>query len=135
MTRLVRFGLRDYEPESGRFTARDPAGFAGSPRSLYAYASNSPVSFRDPSGTFSISYSAYAGAGGGFSLYIDPSAFFDSKKPLITGLCVEGGLGLGGGFETDALEAAPTRTGLTALRRARRQGPAARRARSAASST
>ena len=115
ITRLVRFGLRDYEPASGRFTARDPAGFAGSPRALYGYASNSPVSFRDPTGTFSISYSAYAGAGGGFSLYIDPSAFFDSKKPLITGLCVEGGLGLGGGIETDVLEAAPTKSGLSAI--------------------
>jgi RHS repeat-associated protein len=115
VTRLVRFGLRDYEPASGRFTARDPAGFGGSPRSLYGYASNSPASFRDPTGTFSVSYSAYAGAGGGFSLYIDPSALFDSKKPFITGLCVEGGLGAGGGIETDALEAAPTRTGLSAI--------------------
>ncbi len=38
VTGLVRFGLRDYEPQSGRFTARDPARFAGSPRSLYGYA-------------------------------------------------------------------------------------------------
>ena len=50
VTRLVRFGLRDYEPESGRFTARDPAGFDGSSRNLFAYASNSPVSFRDLDG-------------------------------------------------------------------------------------
>ncbi|HET6550246.1 MAG TPA: RHS repeat-associated core domain-containing protein, partial [Solirubrobacter sp.] len=113
VTRLVRFGLRDYEPESGRFTARDPAGFAGSPRALYAYASNSPVSFRDPTGTFSLTWSGYEGLGGGLTIYIDPSAFFDSKKPLLTGMCFEGGVGLGGGFETDALEAAPTRTGLT----------------------
>ena len=55
VTGLVRFGLRDYEPQSGRFTARDPAMFAGSPRSLYGYANNSPVTYHDPGGTASIS--------------------------------------------------------------------------------
>ena len=115
LTGLVRFGLRDYEPQSGRFTARDPSGFGGSPRGLYGYAANSPVSFRDPSGTLSVSSSAYAGVGGGATWYLDPAGLFDPKKPFITGLCVEFGFGAGGGLETDALEAAPTRTGLSAV--------------------
>ena len=72
VTGLVRFGLRDYEPQSGRFTARDPAGFAGSPRSLYGYANNSPVSYRDPGGTASIGFGGYVGVGGGTTLYFDP---------------------------------------------------------------
>ena len=107
VSRLVRFGLRDYEPASGRFTARDPAGFDGSARNLYAYASNSPVSFRDPDGRLSLSFSAYAGGGGGVSLYLNPSAIWDPNKPLFGGACFEVGVGLGGGAETDLLEQGP----------------------------
>ena len=91
----MRFGLRDYEPRSGRFAARDPAGFVGSPRSLYGYAHNSPVSFHDPGGTASLSISGYVGVGGGVTLYFDPSAIFDPNKPFITGVCFECGVGAG----------------------------------------
>ena len=115
VTGLVRFGLRDYEPQSGRFTARDPAMFEGSPRSLYGYANNSPVSYHDPGGTASFSIGGYGGVGGGATFYFDPGAFFDLDKPLITGLCVEAGFGVGGGMEADFLEPAPTQAGLSAF--------------------
>ncbi|MCG8458574.1 MAG: RHS repeat-associated core domain-containing protein, partial [Holophagales bacterium] len=49
-TGLVRFGARDYDPEVGRWTSPDPAGFAGGDPNLYAYASNNPVSFLDITG-------------------------------------------------------------------------------------
>jgi RHS repeat-associated protein len=49
-TGLVRFGARDYDPETGRFTAPDPAGFAGGSTNLYGYALNDPVNITDPSG-------------------------------------------------------------------------------------
>jgi len=49
-TGLVRFGLRDYEPASGRWTAHDPLFFEGSPLNLYAYVRNDPVNARDPDG-------------------------------------------------------------------------------------
>ena len=49
-TGLVRFGARDYDPETGRFTAPDPAGFAGGSTNLYGYALNDPVNLTDPSG-------------------------------------------------------------------------------------
>ena len=49
-TRLVRFGARDYDPESGRWTARDPIGFAGRDANLFRYSSNDPVNRADPTG-------------------------------------------------------------------------------------
>lgn len=49
-TGLVRFGARDYEPETGRWTARDPVLFGGDDTNLYAYVANDPVNFVDPHG-------------------------------------------------------------------------------------
>ena len=49
-TGLVRFGARDYDPELGRWTAKDPSGFAGGDTNLYAYAYGDPVNFVDPNG-------------------------------------------------------------------------------------
>ena len=48
---LVQFGLRDYEPASGRWTSRDPILFDGGQTNLYAYVDNDPVNFVDPNGT------------------------------------------------------------------------------------
>ena len=58
-TGLVRFGLRDYDPASGRFTARDPIFFDGSPTNLYAYANSDPASLRDPTGMWCVGASFY----------------------------------------------------------------------------
>jgi RHS repeat-associated protein len=49
-THLVRFGARDYDPETGRWTATDPILFASNDPNLYAYAGNDPVNNRDPLG-------------------------------------------------------------------------------------
>jgi RHS repeat-associated protein len=49
-TGLVRFGARDYDPETGRWTAKDPIGFAGGEANLYGYVANDPVNWVDPSG-------------------------------------------------------------------------------------
>lgn len=50
LTGLVRFGARDYDSETGRWTAKDPLGFSGADQNLYAYALNNPVSVTDVSG-------------------------------------------------------------------------------------
>ena len=50
-TNLVRFGARDYDPEIGRWTAKDPILFGGGQANLYAYVGNDPVTWTDPSGT------------------------------------------------------------------------------------
>jgi RHS repeat-associated protein len=49
-TGLVRFGFRDYMPEIGRWTAKDPILFAGGDTNLYGYVLNDPVNFIDPDG-------------------------------------------------------------------------------------
>jgi hypothetical protein len=41
-----------YDPETGRWTAKDPIDFAGGQANLYGYVVNDPVKFVDPSGEF-----------------------------------------------------------------------------------
>ena len=52
-TGLTRFGARDYDPTTGRWTAKDPGGFSGG-ANLYAYAVNDPVNVSDVSGNIPI---------------------------------------------------------------------------------
>jgi RHS repeat-associated protein len=49
-TGLVRFGYRDYDPEVGRWNAKDPIGFNGGNTDLYGYVLNDPVNAIDPLG-------------------------------------------------------------------------------------
>jgi RHS repeat-associated protein len=49
-TGLVRFGARDYDPISGRWTAKDPIRFAGGDSNLYAYVGSDPINRIDPAG-------------------------------------------------------------------------------------
>ena len=49
-TGLIRFGFRDYDPQTGRWTARDPIGFAGGDANLYGYVLSNPLTFFDPLG-------------------------------------------------------------------------------------
>jgi len=47
---LVRFGARDYDPETGRWTAKDPILFRGGDGNLFAYVANDPINWVDPLG-------------------------------------------------------------------------------------
>jgi RHS repeat-associated protein len=49
-TSLIHFGARDYMPEMGRWTERDPIAFKGGLTNLYGYVGNDPVNWIDPSG-------------------------------------------------------------------------------------
>ncbi|MFH1674773.1 MAG: RHS repeat-associated core domain-containing protein [Pseudomonadota bacterium] len=49
-TGLVRFGFRDYDPETGRWTAKDPILFAGGDVNLYGYCLNDPINLVDSDG-------------------------------------------------------------------------------------
>ena len=49
-TGLVRFGARDYDTETGRWTTKDPIKFGGGGANLYGYTLNSPINLSDPAG-------------------------------------------------------------------------------------
>jgi len=49
-TKLVRFGGRDYDAETGRWAAKDPIQFNGNDINLYGYVLNDPVNLYDPQG-------------------------------------------------------------------------------------
>ena len=51
-TKLVRFGARDYDAETGRWTAKDPISFAGGDTNLYGYVVGDTINLRDPEGLF-----------------------------------------------------------------------------------
>jgi len=53
-TGLTRFGARDYDAETGRWTIKDPIRFDGGDTNLYGYVLNDPVNFGDPEGLANI---------------------------------------------------------------------------------
>jgi RHS repeat-associated protein len=91
-TGLVRFGLRDYDPASGSWMARDPSLFDGSPTNLYKYAGGDPVNYSDPTGLWCVGFSGYFGLGGGGTVCV-------SNGQVST--CTEVGVGIGGGLTID----------------------------------
>ena len=64
---LTRFGARDYDPETGRWTAKDPIMFNGSFLNLFEYTFNDPVNLIDitglrPGDSYPSQYDAAEGA-------------------------------------------------------------------------
>jgi RHS repeat-associated protein len=53
-TKLVRFGARDYDPETGRWTSKDPVGFKSRSMNLFEYVRNAPLDGLDPKGLWCI---------------------------------------------------------------------------------
>lgn len=51
-TGLTRFGARDFDPQTGRWTAKDPIGFDAGDANLYGYVLGDPINLIDPSGRF-----------------------------------------------------------------------------------
>jgi RHS repeat-associated protein len=49
-TGLVHFDAREYDPETGRWTTRDPIGFEAGATNLYGYVAGDPVNSIDPAG-------------------------------------------------------------------------------------
>jgi len=49
-TGLTRFGARDYDAGTGRWTSKEPLGFAGGDTNFYAYAFSNPINLIDIDG-------------------------------------------------------------------------------------
>jgi RHS repeat-associated protein len=49
-TKLTRFGARDYDAFTGRWTTKDPIGFGGNSANLYGYGLEDPANWVDPDG-------------------------------------------------------------------------------------
>ena len=49
-TQLTRFGARDYDADTGRWTLKDPIRFASNDTNLYGYVLNDPINFIDQNG-------------------------------------------------------------------------------------
>jgi RHS repeat-associated protein len=49
-TGLTRFGARDYDSVTGRWTAKDPLSFGGGLTDLYSYVGSDPINKMDPKG-------------------------------------------------------------------------------------
>jgi len=97
-TQLTRFGARDYDVETGRWTTKDPIRFNGGDTNLYGYTLNDPVNFIDPFGLeltqsqkLNIAFSSSVGAGIG--------AFFGPGTSALLG-------GLAGALATSLTEGA-----------------------------
>jgi RHS repeat-associated protein len=69
-TRLVRFGVRDYDAQAARWAAKDATRFAGGSTNLYLYADSDAINGVDPSGQrspeecstcYHYAYGAYSG--------------------------------------------------------------------------
>ena len=100
-TKLVRFGARDYDPQIGRWTTKDPIGFGGGDTNLYGYVMNDPVNFVDPSGDFAIEVGVgflgqvgLLGGGGGKNLAFSFS-FSTGQWQTGTTTSVQGNIGGG----------------------------------------
>jgi RHS repeat-associated protein len=62
-TALTRFGARDYDAETGRWTTKDPIRFQGGDPNLYGYALGDPINLLDTDGRFVLNVlSAIVGA-------------------------------------------------------------------------
>ncbi len=62
-TRLVRFGARDFDPEIGRWTAKEPLRFEDE-ANLYVYATGDPVNRGDANGLKTYVLVTFAGGAG-----------------------------------------------------------------------
>ena len=117
-TGLTRFGARDYDPETGRWTNKDPIRFNGGDTNLYGYAVNDPINLIDLEGLLPLALIPIieAATTGGRIVSIAVAAynfvksFFLDECPKPDGIApkqgVSGGKGAGKGFPNSVKEQA-----------------------------
>jgi RHS repeat-associated protein len=88
-TAFIRFGVRDYDSASGRWTTKDPVRFLGRNSNLYGYVVNNPINLTDRSG-FDPSYVYYDvdSAGEAAIRYINPTSINENVE-YAGSICVD----------------------------------------------
>ncbi|MCP4600765.1 MAG: RHS repeat protein [Proteobacteria bacterium] len=97
-TSLIRFGARDYDPVTGRWTAKDPIRFNGGDTNLYGYVLGDPVNFIDPNGEFIwiAAGGLIGGIVGGITGIATGEGFWKGAAiGAVTGLAISSGAALG----------------------------------------
>ena len=91
-TGLTRFGARDYDAHTGRWTSKDPIRFAGGDSNIYGYVFSDPVNFIDPTGKFlfNVVSGAIGALLGGLDASKNPNATFGS---IMRGIIIGGATG------------------------------------------
>jgi RHS repeat-associated protein len=82
-TKLVRFGARDYDAEIGRWTSKDPIGFAGGDTNLFGYVLDDPINYFDLNGLGKIKVAIRVGKWG--LKKAGPLSKSEAKKHLAKG--------------------------------------------------
>jgi RHS repeat-associated protein len=96
-TGLVRFGARDYDAVTGRWTAKDPILFRSQETNLYTYVRNDPINRFDPKGLVDI-FIGFEGdlVGGPIGGESALGIVIDTDHPLESGIFRTGGPAAGG---------------------------------------
>ncbi|NJL29801.1 MAG: RHS repeat-associated core domain-containing protein, partial [Thermoanaerobaculia bacterium] len=113
-TGLVCFGARDYDPETGRWTTKDPILFQGQDVNLYEYVGSDPINRLDPSGLISLPGIGWVDIGedyGQAALDYYADVIVDPDSPWYT----KGGAWLGATFAAMWTPCTSNRTALTLL--------------------
>jgi RHS repeat-associated protein len=94
-TKLVSFGARDYDPETGRWTRKDPVLWKGRQANLYVYVGNDPVNRRDPRGLDDIFVGLEFDLVGISGFEGQVGVVIDTDHPEESGLFIQGGPAFG----------------------------------------
>ena len=96
-TGLVRFGFRDYDARTGRWTTKDPIRFGGGDMDLYSYVHENPLVFQGPFGfgrlwlrVFGRKLPRYFGYNFSFGFLFDDFWNYGSYKSIGGGLAEPG---------------------------------------------
>jgi RHS repeat-associated protein len=84
-TELLRFGARDYDAETGRWTGKDPILFMGGDTNIYEYVRGDPVNLTDPNGTGPIEFFGCLLNGGSLGQCWDDESERFRHGPLFSG--------------------------------------------------
>jgi uncharacterized protein RhaS with RHS repeats len=95
----VRFGARDYDAATGRWTAKDPIWFDGGSANLFEYVVGNPVNFIDSAGLSPLEgqgTSSKGKAGNPVEKYTPPKTTGDKLVEKIADRIVKDITGIGG---------------------------------------